>query len=388
MTLVTNADCGGSSILIIISLVWKIMELIFTIIPILLIVMVSVDFVKVVLSGQDDEIKKSMSIAIKRAIACIAIFFVPTFARVVTNLVNIDYLDCIDLAKEGNFSGNSSNNNNSGNSGSNSGANNNNNSGNSGSNSGTNNNNNSGNSGSNSGTNNNNNSGNTGSNSGANNNNSSGNSGSNSGTNNNNNTGNSGSNSGTNNNNSSGNSGSNSGTNNQSQVKRKNIFIGDSRCVGIQNVIQATEKNKSEWICKTGEGYRWFKGTAINTLNSKIKSNVQYNIYINLGVNDMGNVNFYINYYNNMAKNPKYSNSKIIVVSVNPINDSKAKSYGYLARNNQVVDFNNKIKSGLSSSVSYCDVYGKIINNFATTDGIHYTNSTSQTIYNEMLKCK
>ena len=102
----------------------------------------------------------------------------------------------------------------------------------------------------------------------------------------------------------------------------------------------------------------------------------------------MGNVASYINYYNNMAKNSKYSNSKIIVVSVNPINDTKAASYGYLARNNQVVDFNNKIKKGLSSSVSYCDVYVKIINNFGTTDGIHYTGSTSQAIYNEMIKCK
>ena len=79
--------------------------------------------------------------------------------------------------------------------------------------------------------------------------------------------------------------------------------------------------------------------------------------------------------------------AKIVAISVNPVNDSKAKSYRYYVTDSQVVNFNNSLKSQLNNSIYYCDVYSKIINNFDTTDGLHYTNDTYKKIYDEIRKC-
>ena len=69
--------CQNEDALEIILVSSRILKLLFTIIPIILILMVSIDFAKSVISNSEDNMKKQLNIAIKRIIYCIAIFLIP-----------------------------------------------------------------------------------------------------------------------------------------------------------------------------------------------------------------------------------------------------------------------------------------------------------------------
>lgn len=324
------ADCGGAEILKIIKIVWQILDIALFIIPMILIVMVSLDFAKSVIASKEDDMKKNANIAIKRMIYCAALFLIPYIVDIAIGLVSdagIKAFACVEFAKtedlsqceidmstdytyegeppnfskENAYTANDDETSDSSNS--------------------------------------------------------------------------------TSSNNS---SNSNSNTSSDSPT---NIFIGDSRCLGIQSAIDTTEKDKARWICKSSEGYKWLTNTAINTLNDTIETNKKYNIIINLGVNDFTNISSYITYYNNLVTQEKYQNSKLIIVSVNPIDDIKASNSGYKSKNSSVIYFNNQLKTKLSSNITYCDVYNKIKDTYSTSDGLHYDNATSKNIYNEILNC-
>ena len=68
--------CEDSNILNIIFYIRKIMEIAFIVIPIVLIVLITFDFVKNVMAGNEDAMKKNQKIVIKRIVYCIAMFFV------------------------------------------------------------------------------------------------------------------------------------------------------------------------------------------------------------------------------------------------------------------------------------------------------------------------
>ena len=58
------------------------------VIPIILIVLGMIDLGKSVVSGKDDEIKKNMKSLMIRAIAAVAIFFIPTLVGLVMSIVS------------------------------------------------------------------------------------------------------------------------------------------------------------------------------------------------------------------------------------------------------------------------------------------------------------
>ncbi len=181
------------------------------------------------------------------------------------------------------------------------------------------------------------------------------------------------------------NNSSNSSNNSDTSVKNYTIFIGDSRTVGMCQSV-SIGSNADCTIAEVGKGYQWLSSSDIlGKIKSKLTEHPNSYVAINMGVNDVGNVNSYAKLYNDLANT--YSKAKIVAISVNPVNDSKAKSYGYYVTDSQVVNFNNSLKSQLNNSIYYCDVYSKIINNFDTTDGLHYTNDTYKKIYDEIRKC-
>lgn len=59
----------------------------FIVIPILLIVMGTIDFVKAVMASKDDEIKKAQIIFVKRAIAAVIVFFIPLIVNLTMGVV-------------------------------------------------------------------------------------------------------------------------------------------------------------------------------------------------------------------------------------------------------------------------------------------------------------
>lgn len=178
-------------------------------------------------------------------------------------------------------------------------------------------------------------------------------------------------------------SNSSSSGNNTSNSGKYVILVGDSRFRGMCDYV--TIDSNTSCIAEVGMGYSWVSSSSIvSKIDSLIKSNPSSYVVFNLGVNDYNNYNSYAKYYNDFAS--KYSKAKVIVVSVNPIDDNKAKN-GYSARNSGVITFNSKIKSLLNNNISYCDTYSMIINNFETSDGIHYTTDTYSNIYSGIKSC-
>lgn len=311
--------CGGEEPLRAIKFVMSIIDIICFVIPILLIVLITISFVKNVISQTADDMKKEFSMVIKKIISCVAIFFVPTIINVAMSVLGnlgIDYVACINASKESDLSkykievkkttnndnfifedenrptvvdGNDDGNNNT--------------------------------------------------------------------------------------------TDNTENTNTLNVTTDYNIFIGDSRTVGMK--LSVTESKKDKWICKESVGYKWFMDTASKELKEYLKENKnkQYNIFINLGVNDIDNIESYKSTFSSLGETLKKHN--VIIVSVNPINEELWKSQ-YIS-NNKIEEFNKKIST--TSNVVYCDTYSKIKDNFSTTDGLHYKASTYKKIYKEMKNC-
>lgn len=103
MFFLTNA-CEMSSILKVVYFVKQLINVVFLIIPMGLIVMVSIDMAKGVISKEDDlKNNKDFKVTLKRILMCIALFLVPTIVSFVIDMVNdsgnsINYLSCFSNA--------------------------------------------------------------------------------------------------------------------------------------------------------------------------------------------------------------------------------------------------------------------------------------------------
>ncbi len=175
---------------------------------------------------------------------------------------------------------------------------------------------------------------------------------------------------------------------------RENLFLGDSRTLGILSTSVIEENNT---VYGVGYGYNWlvgssgFNGTTnasnggINAVNSKIVNGKLYNIIIWLGVNDLGNVNSYLEKYIELASG-SWSGHNIYVVSVGPVQDSKSK----YAKNEKITSFNNTIKDGITnanlSNLKYIDL-GYTESSIKTYDnaGVHYGKEDYKNIYNKII---
>ena len=68
--------------------------------------MIGIDIFKNVIAQKEEDMKKNLSLAIKRVIYCICLFFVPTIVSLMLHLVNnsitsldADYSGCIENTK-------------------------------------------------------------------------------------------------------------------------------------------------------------------------------------------------------------------------------------------------------------------------------------------------
>ena len=188
----------------------------------------------------------------------------------------------------------------------------------------------------------------------------------------------------------------------QSSSGTKNIYIGDSRTVGMCASLSGGDWIKCQYnnsggydyngeliISQGSMGYSWLVNTAIPKVNSIIAANpgVKYNIISLMGVNGLDASN-YVSKYTELADGA-WKNQNIVLVSVNPIDYEKELQHGYSVKQESIISFNNRIQSVASSksNVKYCDTYNLIINDFNTTDGLHYDGNTYKKIYNGIKGC-
>lgn len=187
-------------------------------------------------------------------------------------------------------------------------------------------------------------------------------------------------------------------------IGTKTIYIGDSRTVGMCASLSGDWKNcqfSNGWaykynsneifIAQGSMGYSWFEKTAIPAVNKILASdsNTTYNIVSYMGVNYLlSDVDKYVVKYKELS-NGAWKNHNIILASVNPVDEAKERQNGYATKQANIVTFNSKIKSVANSlsNAYYCDTYNSILNNFSTTDGLHYSSDTYKKIYNLTKTC-
>ena len=333
------STCDNCLMLRIFSLIKTFMNITFIIVPIGLILLITIDFAKCVMANKEDEIKKNQSIAIKRIIYSIALFFIPSIVNITMGLVdkalgsnNSDTVTacwanatkeniqiCVaneqaqmEAEKEANANKNTEEENN-------------------------------------------------------------------------NNTGNN-------------NIKPPTQTNNN-----YTIYVGDSRTVGMcsANIIGNGSECIAEvgkgysWLKNTA------LSKIYASLNKHNNANVVINLGVNdLGTTDTNKINSYANnytkIYNEIAS--KYPKSKVFIVSVGVVSESdfekqkEAVNKGllYTTISNQSVEtFNKAIKNNISgSNISYCDINNTLKNKYKTAgDGLHYTTDTYKNIFSEIQRC-
>lgn len=150
------------------------------------------------------------------------------------------------------------------------------------------------------------------------------------------------------------------------------LFVGDSRTVQLQNAVGSTDK---AYIAKIGEGYSYFKNTAISEITSYAGQGTV--MVINFGVNDLANASKYIKLVNSNID--AWTNAGITVYysSVTPVGSNCSS-----VSNAQIEAFNAKLKEGLDPRVQWIDSYSYLSQvGFSSSDGLHYNKETYKNLY-------
>ena len=154
------------------------------------------------------------------------------------------------------------------------------------------------------------------------------------------------------------------------------LVVGDSRVVGMSSSVSA--KNTS-FIGEIGVGYSWLTSTGISKMKKLITGKTNMTVLLCFGVNDVGNADKYITYYKSLMTS--YPKVKFYVMSVNPIEEARARSVGYNISTAQIQAINKKFKAAFGTK--YLDAYTWLQKNgFSTFDGLHYEAATYRKLYN------
>lgn len=107
MFVLADADvsCGeGSTLVNVIAIVRLVMNIICIAVPIIMILMGTIDLFKAVTAGKDEDIKKKQKALITRIIAGVLVFLVPTIVSVIMNLIGVSsWRTCWNNAAKGKF---------------------------------------------------------------------------------------------------------------------------------------------------------------------------------------------------------------------------------------------------------------------------------------------
>lgn len=183
--------------------------------------------------------------------------------------------------------------------------------------------------------------------------------------------------------------GSTSGTdsgNGQVTANKYTLYMGDSRTNGMQMV--GLDSNEQA-ICEDNAMYKEFEKHLVKA-KQVLNDGKKYNVVLNYGVNDLSVVNSYCSKYKEFIGSVSKEHT-FYIMSVNPVRRNSKKTG---ATNEMITNFNNKIKSCMSgiTNVKYCDVYGSTSldtweKSYIRGDDIHYTTEGYKFIHSKIKNC-
>lgn len=160
----------------------------------------------------------------------------------------------------------------------------------------------------------------------------------------------------------------------------KYLWVGDSRTEAYQE--NGILQNGDDIVARSGEGLDWLKNKGgADEAAGKIDDDTT--VVFNMGVNDGESTAVaqgYADELNSLADGAWSKAKQIIVMSVNPVDDSKST----FIKNSQVEAFNNTLKSGLKNSkLKWLDTYSSLKGSDLGFDseGVHYNKETYKKIY-------
>ena len=149
------------------------------------------------------------------------------------------------------------------------------------------------------------------------------------------------------------------------------VFVGDSRTVQMQMAVGSSDK---AYIAKIGEGYSWFKNTALSEIPSFAGTGTT--MIINFGVNDLANAGKYIQLVNNNIDAWTNAGITVYYAAVTPVGNCGS------VTNAQIEAFNARLQSELDPRVQWIDGYTYLSQTgFSTPDGLHYSKDTYKSLY-------
>ena len=94
--------CGGADILRVIKFIFTLLDAVLFIIPMVLILMLSLDLAKNIIANKDDQMSKNLSLGIKRILFCVVLFLINPIVSFVMDFAGnngVDFLKCVTIAK-------------------------------------------------------------------------------------------------------------------------------------------------------------------------------------------------------------------------------------------------------------------------------------------------
>lgn len=180
------------------------------------------------------------------------------------------------------------------------------------------------------------------------------------------------------------------------------LYVGDSRthtmCInaGVWDSNERPTSDNEDCITGPGESIVWYKEKALPKMENIMLSHPNANIVINMGGNDISPIISstastdaavnYANLHKELAMN--HPGVKVVIVSMTPFDEEKKGAKRYKLTNDLVEKFNNTMKENISGSrIVYCDVTSKLQGKFSTYDGLHHGAQVNKMIYEEIRKC-
>ena len=156
------------------------------------------------------------------------------------------------------------------------------------------------------------------------------------------------------------------------------VFLGDSRCVGMDKFAHITNLPNVFVIARVGKGYDWLEKTALAELQA-LKMTTTYDKYVvicNLGVNDLGNINKYVSILPAF-----YAEDTVLYwVSVNPTIDSLSH-----VKCQTIEGFNATMQQFIPVT-NWIDTYTYLVTDgFKAKDGVHYDADTYNKLFYYMM---
>ena len=152
------------------------------------------------------------------------------------------------------------------------------------------------------------------------------------------------------------------------------LWVGDSRTAGMRNALATLGITDScTFIAKDGEGFRWFKESALPELNAALSQNPDTIVVSNMGVNDLADLDAYISLYYELFD--QYPDTRFYILSVNPADEDCT-----MVSNRDIETFNAGMYAEFPSRYLDCYNYLKQTG-YETVDGLHYTEETYQKIH-------